>query len=239
MTADSLLSLDGVVTGYGDMEIVHGISMEVPKGRISALVGGNGAGKTTLMLMLAGLLPTKRGKLSFEDKDIGATRSNQRVEAGMALVPEGRKIFPNLSVYENLRLGAVVARAHKQWLERLEEMYGLFPRLCERRNQAAGTLSGGEQQMLAIARGLMSRPKLLLLDEPTLGLAPIMASHVFETVGKLNQSGLTILLAEQDTRSTLAMAHTAHVIENGRITMSGSGSEVASDSRVRQAYLGL
>ena len=238
MTA-TLLSLNDVVAGYGDMEIVHGISMEIPQGRISALVGGNGAGKTTLMLTLAGLLPTKRGKLSFENKDISATRSNQRVAAGMALVPEGRKIFPNLSVYENLRLGAVVARAHKQWLGRLDDMYGLFPRLHERRNQAAGTLSGGEQQMLAIARGLMSDPKLLLLDEPTLGLAPIMAGHVFETIQALNRNGLTILLAEQDTRSTLAIADTAHVIENGRIALSGTGSEVAGDPRVRQAYLGL
>ena len=238
MTA-TLLSLDNVVAGYGEMEIVHGISLEVPQGRISALIGGNGAGKTTLMLMLAGLLPTKRGKLSFEDTDISATRSNQRVEAGMALVPEGRKIFPNLSVYENLRLGAVVARAHKQWQDRLDEMYSLFPRLRERRNQAAGTLSGGEQQMLAIARGLMSRPKLLLLDEPTLGLAPIMAGHVFETIQALNQNGLTILLAEQDTRSTLAIADTAHVIENGRIVMSGTGAQMANDPRIRQAYLGL
>jgi len=235
----ALLSLDNVVAGYGEMEIVHGISMDVPRGRISALVGGNGAGKTTLMLMLAGLLATKRGKLSFEGADISATRSNQRVEAGMALVPEGRKIFPNLSVYENLRLGAVVARAHKQWQDRLDEMYGLFPRLRERSGQAAGTLSGGEQQMLAIARGLMSQPKLLLLDEPTLGLAPIMAGHVFETIQALNQNGLTILLAEQDTRSTLAIADTAHVIENGRIAMSGTGAQIASDPGIRQAYLGL
>ncbi|NYT68377.1 ABC transporter ATP-binding protein [Pusillimonas noertemannii] len=235
----NVLSIEQAATGYGKMEIVHGVSIEVREGGVTALVGGNGAGKTTLMLMLAGLLPVTAGRLRLDGADITQTRSDERVEAGIALVPEGRKIFPNLTVHENLRLGAVTARARHNWQERLAEMHTLFPRLQERRNQAAGTLSGGEQQMLAIARGLMSRPRVLLLDEPTLGLAPIMARHVFDTIRELNRSGLTILLAEQDTRSTLKVADFAHVIENGHVALSGPSQQLADNPRIRQAYLGL
>ncbi len=234
-----VLSVQGLKTGYGVMTIVHGVSFDVAPGRITALIGGNGAGKTTLMLALAGLLPLTAGRVIMHGVDISHQRSNQRVQAGLALVPEGRKVFPTLSVAENLRLGAIVPRAQADWQGRMEEMFELFPRLKERQRQLAGTLSGGEQQMLAIARGLMSRPSLLLLDEPTLGLAPIMAKFVFDTISRLNESGVTILLSEQDTRSTLRVAHEAHVIENGRVSLSGSGQELADHPRVRQAYLGL
>lgn len=234
-----VLSVQDLKTGYGAMTIVHGVSFDVAPGRITALIGGNGAGKTTLMLALAGLLPLTGGRVILHGADISHQRSNQRVQAGLALVPEGRKVFPTLSVAENLRLGAIVPRAQADWQGRMEEMFELFPRLKERQRQLAGTLSGGEQQMLAIARGLMSRPSLLLLDEPTLGLAPIMAKFVFETITRLNESGVTILLSEQDTRSTLRVAHEAHVIENGRVSLSGSGQELEDHPRVRQAYLGL
>jgi len=238
MTA-SMLSLDQVVTGYGDMEIVHGISVQVLPRSITALVGANGAGKTTLMLMLSGVLPVFRGQVTFDGSNATQARSHQRVEAGMVLVPEGRKVFPSLTIEENLRLGAIAPRARASWQQRRDEMFALFPKLHERRGQLAGTLSGGEQQMLAIARGLMSRPKLLLLDEPTLGLAPIMARYIFDTIQKLSDEGLTILISEQDTQSTLKIASHAYVVENGRIALSGSGDEVSRDPRVQQAYLGL
>jgi branched-chain amino acid transport system ATP-binding protein len=234
-----MLTLQNVETGYGDVKIIHDVSLNVRAGAITALIGGNGAGKTTLMLMLAGLLPVFNGHLSLDGADIQQSRSDQRVEAGMVLVPEGRRVFPNLSVEENLRLGAIVPRARSTWRSRIAEMYDLFPRLRERRMQSAGTLSGGEQQMLAIARGLMARPKLLLLDEPTLGLAPIMASLVFDAIRTLNHSGLTIFIAEQDTRRTLSIADHGFLIENGRIAMSGSGEQLMSNPRIKEAYLGL
>ncbi|QIM50440.1 ABC transporter ATP-binding protein [Pusillimonas sp. DMV24BSW_D] len=234
-----MLSLKEVVGGYGEVQIIHGVSLNVREGSVTALLGANGAGKTTIMLMLAGVLPVTQGEVLFDGKSMGAQRGHQRVNAGMVLVPEGRRVFPNLSVEENLRLGGIVPAARPTWKQRIEEMYELFPRLRERRNQAAGTLSGGEQQMLAIARGLMARPKLLLLDEPTLGLAPIMAQLVFDTIRSLNKNGLSILIAEQDTRNTLNLADEAYVVENGRITLHGSSDNLKNDPRVKEAYLGL
>lgn len=234
-----ILSLKEVVGGYGEVQIIHGVSLNVREGSVTALLGANGAGKTTIMLMLAGVLPVTQGEVLFDGKSMGAQRGHQRVNAGMVLVPEGRRVFPNLSVEENLRLGGIVPAARPTWKQRIEEMYELFPRLRERRSQAAGTLSGGEQQMLAIARGLMARPKLLLLDEPTLGLAPIMAQLVFDTIRSLNKSGLSILIAEQDTRNTLNLADEAYVVENGRITLHGSSDNLKNDPRVKEAYLGL
>ncbi|RII83674.1 branched-chain amino acid ABC transporter ATP-binding protein [Neopusillimonas maritima] len=234
-----MLSLKEVVGGYGEVQIIHGVSLNVRAGSVTALLGANGAGKTTIMLMLAGVLPVTQGEVLFDGKSMGAQRGHQRVNAGMVLVPEGRRVFPNLSVEENLRLGGIVPAARPTWKQRIEEMYELFPRLRERRSQAAGTLSGGEQQMLAIARGLMARPKLLLLDEPTLGLAPIMAQLVFDTIRSLNRSGLSILIAEQDTRNTLNLADEAYVVENGRITLHGSSDNLKNDPRVKEAYLGL
>ena len=237
MTA--LLAATEIVAGYGHVEIVHGVSFEVAAGRITALVGGNGAGKTTLMRALAGILPLKRGTVSFEQRPIGPLRAHARVEAGIVLAPEGRLIFPHMSVEENLRIGAINRRARPGAAAAMEEIYALFPRLAERRRQSGGTLSGGEQQMLAVGRALMARPRLLLLDEPTLGLAPIMANLIFETLTRLRDTGLTVLLAEQDVRQTLAIADQAYVIENGRLVLAGRGSELLNDERVKSAYLGL
>jgi branched-chain amino acid transport system ATP-binding protein len=234
-----LLDLREVTGGYGDVRIIHGISLAVPASSVTALVGGNGAGKTTLMLMLAGLIEVETGTLWFSNTDMTRWASHRRVNAGIVLVPEGRWVFPNLSVENNLRLGAIAPRARATWRERLHDVYALFPLLLERRRQPAGLLSGGEQQMLAIGRGLMARPKLLLLDEPTLGLAPIMAAHIFATIRRLNRDGLSIFIAEQDVRHALDAADTAYLVENGRVTMAGSGPELASDPRVREAYLGL
>jgi branched-chain amino acid transport system ATP-binding protein len=234
-----LLDLRDVTGGYGDVRIIHGVSLAVSASSVTALIGGNGAGKTTLMLMLAGLIEVEAGTLWFSGTDMTRWASHRRVNAGIVLVPEGRWVFPNLSVENNLRLGAITPRARAIWRERLHDVYALFPLLLERRRQPAGLLSGGEQQMLAIGRGLMARPKLLLLDEPTLGLAPIMAAHIFATIRRLNRDGLSIFIAEQDVRHALDAADTAYLVENGRVTMAGSGPELASDPRVREAYLGL
>jgi branched-chain amino acid transport system ATP-binding protein len=179
------------------------------------------------------------GALRFADSDVTRWASHRRVDTGIVLVPEGRWVFPNLSVENNLRLGAIAARARASWREHLQEVYALFPLLQERRRQPAGVLSGGEQQMLAIGRGLMARPKLLLLDEPTLGLAPIMAASIFSTIRRLNRDGLSILIAEQDVRRALGAADTVYVVENGKIAMSGAAADLVNDPRVKQAYLGL
>jgi branched-chain amino acid transport system ATP-binding protein len=237
MTA--LLRAEGLVAGYGDVLVVHGAALGAEEGRITALIGANGAGKTTLMRAIAGVLPLAAGTLSFAGRAIERLRAHGRVEAGLVLVPEGRLIFPHMTVEENLRIGAINRRARPELGEALAEVYALFPRLAERRRQLGGTLSGGEQQMLAVGRGLMARPRLLLLDEPTLGLAPIMARLIFETLARLREAGITILLAEQDVAQTLAIADRAYVLENGRIALDGSGIALLDDPRVKAAYLGL
>ena len=208
-------------------------------GGVTALLGANGAGKTTLMKALAGLVPVKSGSFRFEGTDITRSTCDKRVLAGMVLVPEGRMVFPSLSVHENLRLGGINVRARPAWRRSLEHVYHVFPKLQERESQQAATLSGGEQQMLAIGRGLMAQPRLMLLDEPTLGLAPVMAMQIFELVRKLGSEGLTLLLAEQDVHHTLDVASHAYVIENGRVAAEGPASEIGSDPRIKQAYLGL
>jgi branched-chain amino acid transport system ATP-binding protein len=235
----TLLELENIVGGYGDVRVVHGISLSVRDGSVTALVGGNGAGKTTLMLMVAGIVETRKGRIGLSGKDVTDWASHRRVDAGIVLVPEGRWVFPNLTVESNLRLGGIAPRARSAASGRLGEVYDLFPRLGERRRQLAGSLSGGEQQMLAIGRGLMAGPRLLLLDEPTLGLSPIMVKHMFETIGRLNRNGLTILIAEQDVRHVLEAADFAYVVENGSIAMAGEGPALAANPRVREAYLGL
>ena len=234
----TLLELRELTGGYGDMRILHGISLSIERGKATALVGANGAGKTTLMRTIAGLLPASGGVIRFNQRDIGATSAAARVQAGIALVPEGRLVFPTFSVEENLRLGAIAPRARPGWRARKEEMFGIFPRLAERSRQSAGSLSGGEQQMLAIARGLMALPEVLLLDEPTLGLAPVMVHAIFRTLERLRQAGLTLLIAEQDVRRTLEFADVACVIENGRIGAHGSAATLREDERVRDAFLG-
>jgi branched-chain amino acid transport system ATP-binding protein len=236
---DNLLEVDDLVGGYGATEVLHGLSITVAAGGITALLGANGAGKTTLMKTVAGLLPVKSGKLRLLGEDITSRPCDRRVLAGMVLVPEGRMVFPSLSVRENLRLGAINLRARAHWHSTLDHVYHVFPRLLERESQAAATLSGGEQQMLAIGRGMMAQPRLMLLDEPTLGLSPLMSHQIFDLVTRLVEGGLTLLLAEQDVRKALNVAGQAYVIENGRVAAQGSASAIAADPRVKTAYLGL
>ncbi|MGE3987219.1 ABC transporter ATP-binding protein [Pseudorhodoplanes sp.] len=235
----AILEVSHLQAGYGAVQVVHDVSFRVEKGSVTALIGGNGAGKTTIMKALAGSLRQNAGTVTFKSQDISDLAPHDRVDRGLALVPEGRMIFSHMTVEENLRIGAIVPRARHRSQQRREDIYGLFPRLRERRTQNGGTLSGGEQQMLALGRGLMSMPDLLLLDEPTLGLAPMMAETLFASIAKLQEAGVTILIAEQDTARTLALAEAAYVIENGRVAFDGTGAELLDDPRVREAYLGI
>jgi branched-chain amino acid transport system ATP-binding protein len=239
MSAAATLEVRDVVAGYGASEILHGVSLHAPAGQVTALLGANGAGKTTLMKVLAGLLPVHSGTLALDGRPLTGEASHQRVSAGLVLVPEGRMVFPTLSVRKNLRLGGITSRVRARWKDNLDRVYGIFPKLKERENQAAATLSGGEQQMLAIGRGLMSEPRLMLLDEPTLGVAPLICKQIFDLITHLRGEGLTILLAEQDVRHTLAVADQAYVIENGLVAAHGPSEQLARDPRVRSAYLGL
>lgn len=233
------LEISGLHVGYGDILVLRGISMTMALGAITALVGSNGAGKTTLMRAISGLLPAREGRIAFAGQDITSTKPSERVSRGISLVPEGRLIFSDLTVEENLVIGAFVPRARRISEASLAETYALFPRLAERRRQKGGTLSGGEQQMLAIGRALMSRPRLLLLDEPSLGLAPQVVAQVFETVLAICARGITVAIVEQNVRSTLEIAHSAYVLENGHIIIEGSGRSLIADPEVQQAYLGL
>jgi branched-chain amino acid transport system ATP-binding protein len=236
--SDLAFACRDVVAGYGDVEVLHGVSIAVRTGTITALLGSNGAGKTTLMRTIAGLLPLRSGALVYSGRPIDKLGPAERVAAGIALVPEGRLVFPELSVAENLRLGAYTGRARAGRLARTEKMYEMFPRLRERRGQMAGALSGGEQQMLALARGLMSEPALLLLDEPSLGLAPQIAEQMFETITKIRDEGHSILIVEQDISGTLGIADYAYVMENGRMTVEGLPARLRNDPDVIASYLG-
>jgi branched-chain amino acid transport system ATP-binding protein len=236
--SDITLACRDVVAGYGDVEVLHGVSIEVRAGAITALLGNNGAGKTTLMRTIAGVLPARRGALVYAGRSIEKLGAADRVAAGIALVPEGRLVFPELSVADNLRLGAYTNRARKDRLARTEKMYEMFPRLRERRWQMAGALSGGEQQMLALARGLMSEPTLLLLDEPSLGLAPQIAEQMFQTIAKIKNGGHSILIVEQDIAGTLEIADYGYVMENGRITIEGEPALLRDNPQVLASYLG-
>jgi branched-chain amino acid transport system ATP-binding protein len=233
-----MLAIDNLASRYGRIEVLHGISLYVRKGEIVTLVGSNGAGKSTLMRAISGVQPIATGSIRFDDRVIDRLRPHQRVAQGIAQVPEGRQVFEPLTVEENLQLGALVRRDDKISAD-LDEIYTMFPVLAERRTNVAGTLSGGQQQMLAIGRALMARPKLLLLDEPSMGLAPVLVEQIFTTIGGFKARGITVLLVEQNANLALAIADRGYVIETGRIVMSGPGKELLNDQRIRSAYLGV
>ena len=235
----TLLRVDGIEVGYGDLTAVGDVSLEVREGEAVALIGANGAGKTTTLRAVSGLLPLRRGRIEFEGQRLDGLTSAQIVARGIAHVPEGRQLFPTMTVLENLELGARTRAARARRDESLGRVFDLFPRLRERRGQLAGTLSGGEQQMCAIGRGLMACPRLLMLDEPSLGLAPVMVKAIFEDLGRINVQGLTILLVEQNVLRSLHLAHRGYVLENGRVTRSGTGPELLASGHIKQAYLGL
>ena len=234
-----MLRLENVDVFHGDAQAIDGVSLEVEQGAIVAIVGANGAGKTSLIRTIAGIHKPARGRIVFHNEDIAGWPSHRVCDLGIGQVAEGRQIFPSLSVAENLAMGAMIPRARASRAQNLERVYALFPRLTERRSQAAGTLSGGEQQMLAIGRCLMGAPELVMFDEPSLGLAPTIVQSVLKTIRDLNRDGLTCVLVEQNVAVSLKLASHAYVLENGRITLAGSGEALLNDDRVRQAYLGL
>ncbi len=234
-----ILSLGSVSAGYGSFQALFGVSLDVGRGEAVGVIGPNGAGKTTLMRVISGILPLQGGTMSIEGQDITGLPAHRVVERGIAHVPENRRLFPRLSVEENLRIGAFIPSARARFAEQLERVYQLFPRLKERRGQPAGTMSGGEQQMCAIARALMSRPKLLLMDEPSAGLAPIVVQQVFELVHRIRAEGLTVLIVEQNVQQVLDVVDRAYLLEVGAIKLSGTAAELRGNSFIREAYMGL
>lgn len=233
-----MLKVDNIDVYYGAIQAIKGISIEVPKGEIVTLVGSNGAGKSTTLRTISGLMKPKNGTILFEDKNIVGVPAHKIVGMGLCQVPEGRHVFANMSVMENLELGAYL-RNDKDGIARdLEDVFKKFPRLLERKDQISGTLSGGEQQMLAMGRALMSRPRLLLLDEPSMGLAPLLVKEIFNIIKEINESGTTVLLVEQNANMALSIADKAYVLETGRIALAGTAQELASSEAVRKAYLG-
>ncbi len=233
-----ILRVENLDLFYGDAQALDGVSLDVEEGAIVAIVGANGAGKTSLIRTIAGMYTPAQGRILYRGNDIAGWPSHKVCNLGVGQVAEGRQVFPNLSVAENLAMGAMVPRAHAAREQNLGRVYSMFPRLAERRRQAAGTLSGGEQQMLAIGRCLMGSPDVIMFDEPSLGLAPLAVQQVLQTVRDLNRDGLTCLLVEQNVAVSLKLASRAYVLENGRITLSGTGEALLADDRVRQAYLG-
>ena len=235
-----MLKVKNLKVNYGHISALNGISFEVPDNSIVSLIGANGAGKTTTLMAISGLVDAAEGQILLDDMDITDCRPNSIVQMGVCHVPEGRHVFPELSVYENLVAGAIpckkLPRAELQ--NRIEQQFELFPRLKERRRQVAGTLSGGEQQMLAMGRALMSAPKLMMLDEPSMGLAPILVEQVFDIIQSLHKAGTTILLVEQNAQMALSIADRAYVLENGKVSLSGTGEELAKSEQVQKAYLG-
>src|SRR4028118_913149 len=233
-----MLRIHNLNVHYGVIHALHDLSLEVAKGEIVTLIGSNGAGKSTTLLAPSGLLQPSGGTLEFDGKDLRTVPAHLRVSSGLGQVPEGRRVFSTLSVAENLALGAYTRRDKAAIPGDLEEVYTLFPRLRERRAQAAGTLSGGEQQMLAVGRALMSRPRLLLLDEPSLGLAPLLVKEIFNVIKRIRERGVTVLLVEQNAHMSLAISDRAYVLETGRVVVSGQAKELARDPRIKAAYLG-
>ncbi|WP_280553953.1 ABC transporter ATP-binding protein [Halomonas sp. 25-S5] len=234
-----MLRLNNVTAGYGATTILHDVSLEVSEGEVVTIVGGNGAGKTTTLRTVSGLIEATAGSITFEGEDITHLPAHQVVNRGITLIPEARQLFPEMTVLENIQMGAYRPAAKNRYDQRLEEVLTLFPRVKERLHQQAESLSGGEQQMVAIARGMMACPKLMMFDEPSLGLAPIVVSQVFEVVKQIAESGTTVLIVEQNVYQTLKVADRAYVIENGRIVMDGQAQELMGDDHIRKAYLGI
>jgi branched-chain amino acid transport system ATP-binding protein len=235
----AMLSVEALDLYYGDAQALSGVSLEVPQGEIVAIVGANGAGKSSLIRTIAGIERARSGRIRFKGTQIEALESHRICDLGIGQVAEGRQVFPSLTVEENLETGAMLPRARAATRRKLSEVYAMFPRLAERRRQLAGTMSGGEQQMLAIGRCLMGSPELIMFDEPSLGLAPTVVQEVLHTIRALHASGITILLVEQNVAVSLKISQHAYVLENGRVVMSGPGTQLLHDDRVRQAYLGL
>ncbi|HXG05088.1 MAG TPA: ABC transporter ATP-binding protein [Candidatus Binatia bacterium] len=234
-----MLRLEGIDAFYGDLQALFGVSFEVRDKEIVALVGANAAGKTTTIRVISGLVTPPRGRALFDGRDLARVPAHRRVDLGIVTVPEGRRLFPFMTVRENLLLGAHTARARAERDRTLDYVYSLFPVLAERRSQLAGSLSGGEQQMCAIGRALMARPRMLMLDEPTLGLAPVLVTRIFETVRTINADGVTVLLVEQNVRQALTVAHRACVLESGRLVLEGPARDLLGDERLKRAYLGM
>ncbi|MBT8762762.1 ABC transporter ATP-binding protein [Desulfohalobiaceae bacterium Ax17] len=233
-----MLNVENLRVHYGNVEALHGINLRVRQGEIVAILGANGAGKSTTLMSISGLLKPSQGRIIFEGQELHKLRAHEIVRLGIAQVPEGRRVFSTLTVQENLNLGAFTVTDEKKIQRTLDWIFDLFPRLKERKEQLAGTLSGGEQQMLAIARGLMADPKILLLDEPSLGLAPILVKSIFETIKEINESGVTVLLVEQNARAALKLAHRGYVMEVGKIVLEDSAKNLLENPEVRKAYLG-
>ena len=234
-----MLEVKGIDVFYGDVQVLWDVSFDVNKGEIVALIGGNGSGKTTTLATVSSLLKPRKGSVTWEGQPIHTRAPHDLVSLGIAHVPEARRLFPEMTVRENLLLGALAPEAKKARPETLEKVFTIFPRLREREKQQAGTLSGGEQQMAAIARGLMSKPRLLMLDEPSLGLSPILVADIFRVIKEVHAAGVTVLLVEQNVFKTLAIADRAYVLGNGRIVLHGKGADLLADDHVRKAYLGL
>ena len=233
-----MLKVRDLVVAYGGIEALKGISLDVPDGKIVTLIGANGAGKSTLLRSIIGLVKVKNGSVEYNGDTLTGLNSQQIVSKGLTLVPEGRRVFPNLTVLENLRIGAYMRKDEDGIAADIKRIYEIFPRLEERHWQMAGTLSGGEQQMLALGRALMSRPKLMMMDEPSLGLAPLVIKEIFNIIRSINENGTTVLLVEQNANMALKVAHHAYVLETGRIMMEGSGKELLENEEIKEAYLG-
>lgn len=234
-----LLEIDKINVSYGDVQVIFDLSLTVQKGEVVSIIGGNGAGKSTLLKTISGLMTVSSGAITFETAKIQAEPPENIVTRGIVHVPEGRRLFPLMSVKDNLLVGAFNKRAREQAQETLQKVYAMLPRLAERENQLAMTLSGGEQQMVAIGRGLMAQPHILMLDEPSLGLAPILIKDIFETVRKIADQGTTVLMVEQDVKHSLSLSDRGYVLEHGRVVMEGKAAELIDDPHVKEAYLGL
>lgn len=237
--SDSMLEIKGIDVKYGDVQVIWDVSFDVRQGEVASLIGANGAGKSTILKTISGLLRPSKGEVIFEGRPIHDVQAHNLIEMGIAHVPEARRLFSDMSVEENLIMGSLKGNARDKRAETLETVFELFPRLRERRKQAAGTLSGGEQQMVAIGRGLMALPRLLMFDEPSLGLAPLLVSEIFRVIRRIREEGVTVLIVEQNINQTLAIADRAYVLENGKAIMSGTGQELLGNEHVKAAYLGV